>query len=73
MTEETPEHPPAGRARHPGAAAPAHSKGDRVKTFRKFMVGLSSGVVVWAGTAFIPVVGHWAPVFGLVVALVLWL
>ncbi|MFJ7489747.1 hypothetical protein ACIQZB_00550 [Streptomyces sp. NPDC097727] len=44
-----------------------------MKTFRKVMVGLSSGVVVWAGTAFIPVIGPWAPVLGLAVALVLWL
>ncbi|WP_330435749.1 hypothetical protein OIC43_36885 [Streptomyces sp. NBC_00825] len=43
-----------------------------MQTFRKFMVGLSSGVVVWASTAFIPGIGPWAPVFGLSVALVLW-
>ncbi|MFF5668866.1 hypothetical protein ACFY8S_01800 [Streptomyces hygroscopicus] len=40
--------------------------------FRTFMVGLSSGVVVWAGTAVIPAIGPWAPVLGLAVALVLW-
>ncbi|MEU0059878.1 hypothetical protein [Streptomyces sp. NPDC006334] len=41
-------------------------------TFHRFMVGLSAGVVTWAVTAFIPVVGPWAPVLGLAVALVLW-
>jgi hypothetical protein len=40
--------------------------------FRKFMVGLSVGSVVWALTAFLPVVGPWSPVLGLAVALVLW-
>ncbi|MEU1180577.1 hypothetical protein ABZ464_23545 [Streptomyces sp. NPDC005820] len=43
-----------------------------MKKFRKFMAGLSFGVVVWAGTAFIPVIGPWSPVLGLAVALVLW-
>ncbi|MFE3149106.1 hypothetical protein ACFXJ6_21030 [Streptomyces sp. NPDC059218] len=43
-----------------------------MQKLRKFMVGLSSGVVVWAATGFIPVIGPWAPVLGLSVALVLW-
>lgn len=40
--------------------------------FRRFMVGLSCGVVAWAVAACIPGVGPWAPVIGLGVALVLW-
>ncbi|MEU2265023.1 hypothetical protein ABZ568_00915 [Streptomyces olindensis] len=55
----------------PGST-PAPVKGGAVKAFRKFMVGLSFGVATWAATAFIPVVGPWAPVLGLAVALVLW-
>ncbi|MFI1787391.1 hypothetical protein ACH40D_02840 [Streptomyces olivaceoviridis] len=40
--------------------------------FRKFMVGLSAGLATWAVTSITPVIGPWAPVFGLAVALVLW-
>lgn len=36
------------------------------------MVGLSFGTVACALIAFIPVIGPWAPVLGLAVALVLW-
>jgi hypothetical protein len=43
-----------------------------VKAFRKFMVGLSFGLVIWAGTALTPGIGSWSPVLGLAVALVLW-
>lgn len=42
------------------------------RALHKFMVGLSSGAATWALTALIPVIGPWAPVFGLAVALVLW-
>ncbi|WP_281200936.1 hypothetical protein [Streptomyces longwoodensis] len=41
-------------------------------TGRKFMVGLAFGLVVWAVTAFVPVIGPWSPVLGAAVALVLW-
>lgn len=43
-----------------------------MKAIRKFIVGLSFGVVTWAATAFIPGVGPWSPVLGLAVALVFW-
>ncbi|MET7695839.1 hypothetical protein ABZT06_49670 [Streptomyces sp. NPDC005483] len=40
--------------------------------FRKFMLGLTVGLVVWAATAPIPIIGPWAPVLGLFAAIFLW-
>lgn len=39
---------------------------------RRFMVSLAGGLIAWAMTAYLPVVGPWALVIGLAVALVLW-
>ncbi|MFE2424865.1 hypothetical protein [Streptomyces hokutonensis] len=44
-----------------------------MKAFRKFMFGLASGLIVWAATAPIPVIGPWSPVLGLATAIVLWI
>ncbi|MFE3033084.1 hypothetical protein ACFXKY_15740 [Streptomyces canus] len=41
--------------------------------FRKFMVGLTAGLVTWAATAVTPVISPWSSVLGLLVALVLWI
>lgn len=39
-------------------------------TFRRFMAGFLAGVA--ALIAFVPVIGQWAPVLGLAVALAIW-